>query len=90
MLVIRLKKGWTLKLERKISEVGGWGLWEFHRSESTYHIDSGRTAYRLARIKPSDPKDGQAVEVVLMQSPSAPEEEWRPQGAGAAQHESDR
>lgn len=90
MLVIRLGKGWTLKLERKLSEAGGWGLWEFHRAESTYHTDRGRTAYRLARLRPAEPKEGQEVEVVLIHSPAASEEDWKPQGGGVARYESDR
>lgn len=90
MLVIRLKKGWTLKLERKLGDAGGWGLWDFHRSESTYHTDGALTAYRLARIKPSEPKNGQEVEVVLLNTPNAPEEVWIAVGAGVANEEADR
>lgn len=90
MLVIRSHKGWPLKLERKLSDVEGWGLWEFHRSASTVSPDHGHTAYRLARIRPAEPKEGQNVEVALLHSPGAPEEQWLLRGTGVASYDSDR
>ena len=85
MLQIRLNTGWVLKLDRKMSEAGGAGVWEFHRSESTYTRDNGHTTYRYARLVPADPAEGKLVEVHLMPSPSALPETWIPRGEGKAE-----
>lgn len=85
MLQIRLSTGWSLKLDRKLTESGGYGIWEFHRSESTFTRDHGRTTYRYARIKPADPAAGKTVEVFLMPSATAPEETWVARGEGIAE-----
>ncbi|MCC3679181.1 hypothetical protein LLE81_00020 [Staphylococcus epidermidis] len=85
MLQIRLKTGWALKLDRKLSEAGGYGIWEFHRSESTFTRDNGHTTYRYARLRPADPAEGKLVEVTLMPSPSAPEDVWVERGEGIAE-----
>jgi hypothetical protein len=82
MLLIRMNHGTAYHLERKLTESGGWGVWDFHRSASTYTRDHGRTIYRHARIRPADPADGKTVEVYLMPSPSAPEETWVFRGEG--------
>ena len=82
MLLIRMNHGVAYHLDRKLSEAGGFGVWDFHRSASTYTRDNGRTTYRFARIKPADPADGKTVEVFLMPSPNAPEETWVARGEG--------
>lgn len=84
MLLIRMPGGWSLKLDRKLSEVGGYGIWDFHRSESTYSADHGHTAYRYARIKPADPAEGKTVEVTLLESSNSPEDRWIHRGEGVA------
>jgi hypothetical protein len=84
MLMIKLATGWALKLDRKLSEAAGSGIWDFHRSESTWTTDHGHTPYRYARIKPADPAEGKPVEVFLMPSPNAPEETWISRGEGLA------
>ncbi|WJN60947.1 hypothetical protein [Pseudomonas sp. SO81] len=82
MLLIRMNHGSAYHLDRKLSDAGGWGVWDFHRSASTYTVDHGRTTYRYARIRPADPADGKTVEVFLMPSPNAPEETWIARGEG--------
>ena len=84
MLMIRLPSGWALKLDRKLSEAGGYGIWDFHRSESSWTRNHGHTVYRYARIKPADPAEGKPVEVTLLTSPQCPEEQWIPKGEGVA------
>lgn len=71
-------------LDRKLSEVGGYGVWDFHRSASSYSHDHGHTIYRYARIKPAEPGDGKPVEVMLLPSTTAPEEAGISVGAGTA------
>lgn len=84
MLIIRLNSGWGLKLGRKVGESGGCGIWEFHRSESSYSVERGRRTYRYARIKPADPAEGKTVEIVLLEMPNSPEEQWIARGEGVA------
>lgn len=91
MLVIRLNQGWTLKLDRKVNDGSGYGVWEFHRSESSYTFPQGLTyqTLRHARIKPPEPVEGAAVEVIVCGLGSA-EEEWQRVGGGVASYHSER
>lgn len=91
MLVIRLSQGWTLKLDRKINDGSGFGVWEFHRSESSYTFPQGLTyqTLRHARIKPPEPAEGAAVEVIVC-GLGGSEEDWRPVGRGVASYHSER
>jgi hypothetical protein len=84
MLQIRMNAGGALLLDRKLSETGGFGTWDFHRSASTYTRDNGHTTYRYARITPADPAEGKTVEVTLLPYPNAPEETWIVRGVGVA------
>lgn len=81
MLVVKMK-GWGLNLDKKMGQSQGATIWEFNRSANSYWNADLRQPYRYARITPADPKDGKTVEVVLMQSPSAPEETWVSKGQG--------
>lgn len=87
MLVIRVNGKRPIKLDRKLSESGGWGLWDFHRAESSYTL--GVKTHRLARIKPAEPAAGKPVEIFIMREASAPESEWIAFGEGVAAYESD-
>ncbi|WP_084337051.1 hypothetical protein [Pseudomonas indica] len=86
MLIIRLKARWSLHLERKLGEAGKAGIWEFHRSESSYTTD-GRTTFRNAALRPAEPKEGQTVEVFICSDSREPEEQWRAVGEGVARYE---
>ncbi|EJO91374.1 hypothetical protein A471_23108 [Ectopseudomonas mendocina DLHK] len=87
VLVIRVNGKRPIKLERKLSESGGWGLWDFHRAESSYTL--GVKTHRLARIRPAEPAAGKPVELFIMREASAPESEWISFGEGVAAYESD-
>lgn len=88
MLVIRTKAGWTLKLERQVGSAGKAGLWEFHRSQSSYVIPPNKI-YRHAAIKPAETKEGQTLEVFVCDQ-REPEDQWRPAGEGIAKFESEQ
>ena len=87
MLVIRVPGKRPIRLERRQGESGGWGLWDFHRSASSYTI--GVKTHRLARIKPADPAAGKTVEVFICRDPGTPEGEWIRYGEGVAAYEAD-
>ncbi len=91
MLVIRLNQGWTLKLDRKVNDSAGYGVWEFHRSESSYTVPAGigYQTYRYARIRPADPAEGASVEVIIC-GLGGTEDEWRRVGMGVASYHSER
>lgn len=82
MLVIRLKSKWTLKLDRQIGSSGKHGIWAFHCSESTF-APSSNDLRRTAAILPAEPKEGQAVEVSICESPHSPDG-WIAVGSGVA------
>lgn len=84
MLVIKMPNGVSYQLDRKLSEVGGYGIWDFHRSACSYTRDHGHTVYRYARIKRADPAQGKTVEITLLTSPQCPEDLWIPKGEGVA------
>ncbi|AOE86113.1 hypothetical protein [Pseudomonas sp. TCU-HL1] len=88
MLVIRLNAGWTLKLDRQIGSAGKAGLWDFHRSESSYTVERCKT-YRTAATKPAEPKEGQTVEVFICDQ-REPEEKWRAVGEGVARYQAEQ
>nr|WP_288465965.1 hypothetical protein [uncultured Pseudomonas sp.] len=83
MLIVKMK-GWGLSLDKKIGTSQGAAIWEFNRTASSYWNAELRQPYRYARIMPAEPKSGQEVEVILLQSPSAPEETWVKKGQGVA------
>lgn len=87
MLVIVTGKGPPFALDRKHSESGGWGIWEFHRSCSSWCTGPDYIAHRFARIKPAEPKEGAEVELFLLPSAGAPEESWLPRGKATARYE---
>lgn len=91
MLVIRLNQGWTLKLDRKVNDSSGYGVWEFHRSESSHTIAHGMSyqTYRNARIKPAEPAEGASVEVIIC-GLGGSEDEWLRVGSGGASYHSER
>lgn len=83
VLVVKMK-GWGLSLEKKMGQSQGSSIWEFSRNSNSYWNADLRQPYRYARITPAEPKDGQVVEVVLLRSPSSPEDEWVAKGQGEA------
>ncbi len=83
MLIVEMK-GWGLSLDKKIGTSQGAAIWEFNRNANSYWNADLRQPYRYARITPAEPKNGQKVEVILLQSPSAPEETWVKKGEGVA------
>lgn len=85
MLVIRLAQGWALKLDRKFTESGGFGMWEFHRSQSSY-VTANYVAHRCARVRPTEPAEGKSVEVIICNA-GDPEELWIRLGEGIASYQ---
>lgn len=83
MLVVKMN-GWGLNLEKKMGQAQGAAIWEFNRTANSYWNAELRQPYRYARITPSEPKDGQTIDVILMQSPSATEDTWVSLGQGVA------
>lgn len=81
MLVVKMN-GWGLNLDKKLGQAQGASIWEFNRNSNSHWNADLRQPYRYARITPAEPKDGQKVDVVLLQSPSAPEETWVSKGEG--------
>lgn len=84
MFLIKIGSGTPMRLDRKLSESAGWGIYDFHRTTNSWVSAPPHQTYRFARIKPAEPKDGATVEVVLMLSPTAPEETWVSRGEGVA------
>lgn len=83
MLVVKMN-GWGLSLDKKMGQSQGAAIWGFTRNTNSYWNADLRQPYRYARITPAEPKEGQKVDVVLLQSPSAPEETWVSKGEGVA------
>lgn len=79
MLQVRFET-WNLLLDRD----HGRGVWEFHRSQSSYCMDLGRKTFRYARLTPPDPANGKPVKVVLLLSPGAAGGEEIDKGEGVA------
>ncbi|QNR00452.1 hypothetical protein BGI51_22240 [Pseudomonas oryzihabitans] len=76
MLVIRLEKGGVINLERQVTTSNGYGIWEYHRSQSSTMYRPDFTVYRHVAIKPADPQAGQQVSVAIC-LPGTPENEWK-------------
>nr|WP_240447618.1 hypothetical protein [Pseudomonas aeruginosa] len=90
VLVVRLKKGWTLKLDRKVNDANRAGVWSFHCSESTF-VHGMDNLLRHAAIRPAEPAEGKSTEVeVAICRPGDPEEKWIPVGKGVAVYEAER
>ncbi|MDR6680187.1 hypothetical protein J2W58_004419 [Pseudomonas psychrotolerans] len=83
MLVIRLETGRVINLERQVTTSNGYGIWEYHRSQSStmYRLDF--TLYRHVAMKPASPEAGQQVAVAIC-LPGTPESEWKPFRSGVA------
>ncbi|HBP5081417.1 hypothetical protein FA299_11630 [Pseudomonas aeruginosa] len=90
VLVVRLKKGWTLKLDRKVNDANRAGVWSFHCSESTF-VPGMDSLLRHAAIRPAEPAEGKSTEVeVAICRPGDPDEKWIPVGKGVAVYEAER
>lgn len=83
VLVIRLEKGGVINLERQVSTSNGYGIWEYHRSQSSTMFRPDFTVYRHVALKPADPQPGQQVTVAIC-LPGTPENEWKPFRIGVA------
>jgi len=83
MLVIRLETGRVINLERQVSTSNGYGIWEYHRSQSSTMYRPDFTVYRHVAMKPADPQAGQQV-IVAICLPGTPENEWKPFRTGVA------
>ena len=86
MLMIKIGPEIPLMLDRKLSESGGWGVWEYHRAASSWYAGPPHYTYRYARIRPAEPKDGAQVEVFLMHTSHAEEKDWISRGTGIAKN----
>ncbi|MEF2168312.1 hypothetical protein V3418_28650 [Pseudomonas aeruginosa] len=87
MLVIRFK-GWSVKLDHQVGGAGKFGIWSFHCSESTF-APSSNALRRTAAILPSEPKDGQSVEVSICDTVQS-QDGWIAVGSGVATYEAER
>lgn len=83
VLVIRLEKGGVINLERQLTTSNGYGIWEYHRSQSSTMYRPDFTVYRHVAIKPADPQAGQQVSVAICLL-GTPESEWKPFRTGVA------
>lgn len=83
VLVIRLEKGGVINLERQVSTSNGYGIWEYHRSQSSSMWVPDHTPYRHVAMKPAEPQAGQQVSVAIC-LPGTPENEWKPFRVGIA------
>lgn len=81
MLLLRMKGGVTYTLDRQVGNSGKHGIWEFHRSVSSFMSPPDYTPYRHAAISPAEPKVGATVQMAICK-PNAPESEWIPIGEG--------
>lgn len=79
---------YAFRLDRKLSEKDGFGLWEFHRSQSSYTVPVCVT-YRHAQLSPPEPGEGKTVKVFIC-SPGMSQNEWMEAGEGIAAYESDK
>jgi hypothetical protein len=81
VLVIRLEKGGVINLERQVSTSNGYGIWEYHRSQSSTMWVPDHTPYRHVAMKPAEPRVGQQV-ILARCLPGTSEEAWKPFQAG--------
>lgn len=81
MLLLRMKGGVTYMLDRQVGSSGKHGIWEFHRSASSFMNPPDYTPYRHAAISPAEPKEGATVQMAVCK-PNAPESDWIPIGEG--------
>ncbi|MCG7374174.1 bacteriophage protein [Pseudomonas luteola] len=89
MLIIRLKNGVTINLERSVGSSGKYGLWEFHRSANSYMRPPDYTPFRHAALLPAEPGESQTVTVAISR-PGLPEADWIQVGEGVATYDVDR
>lgn len=89
MLIIRFPEGTSVNLERSVGNAGRHGVWEFHRSQSSYIRPPDYTPWRHAAILPAEPAAGQTVSVFLC-IPGMAEAEWITIGEGVASYGTDR
>ena len=61
--------------ERQVGSSGKYGIWDFHRSASSFMSPPDYTPYRHAAVSPAEPKVGATVQVAICK-PSAPETDW--------------
>ena len=67
MATMRLRfQTWTVLLDRLVTEREKAGIWEFHRSASTYY--DGKNLLRHAALIPATPKHGAQVQVFACNS----------------------
>ncbi|KTS76428.1 hypothetical protein NS274_15585 [Pseudomonas oryzihabitans] len=83
MLVIRLETGRVINLERQVTTSNGYGIWEYHRSQSSTMYRPDFTVYRHVAMKPANPEAGQEVTVAIC-LPGTPEDQWKPFRTGVA------
>ncbi|APQ11027.1 hypothetical protein BJP27_05765 [Pseudomonas oryzihabitans] len=83
MLVIRLETGRVINLERQVTTSNGYGIWEYHRSQSSTMYRPDFTVYRHVAMKPANPEAGQEVTIAIC-LPGTPEHEWKPFRTGVA------
>lgn len=83
MLVIRLDKGGVINLERRVTTSNGYGICEYHRSQSSTMYRPDFTVYRHVALKPANPEAGQEVTVAIC-LPGTPEDQWKPFRTGVA------
>ena len=81
MLLLRMKGGVTYTLDRQVGSSGKHGIWEFHRSASSFMNPPDYTPYRHAAILPAEAKVGATVQVAICK-PGTLEAEWMPIGDG--------
>lgn len=89
MLLLRMDGGLTYTLDRQIGSSGKHGIFEFHRSASSYMSPPDYTPYRHAAISPAEPKVGAKAQIAICK-PGAPEAEWMPLGEGVVAFDTDR
>ncbi|WP_236712100.1 hypothetical protein [Pseudomonas sp. EpS/L25] len=75
-----------INLERQVSTANGYGIWEYHRSQSSTMYRPDFTVYRHVAMKPADPQAGQQVTVAIC-LPGTPENEWKPFRNGVATYD---
>ncbi|WP_313105087.1 hypothetical protein [Stutzerimonas nitrititolerans] len=81
MLLLRMKGGVTYMLDRQVGSSSKHGIWEFHRSASSFMNPPDYTPYRHAAVSPAEPKVGATVQMSICK-PNTPESDWIPIGEG--------
>lgn len=89
MLLLRMSGGVTYTLDRQVGSAGKYGIFEFHRSASSFMNPPVYTPYRHAAISPAEPKVGATVQIAICK-PGAPEAEWISVGEGVFAFDADR